>query len=147
MIKQKEEDLAQARKRSLELEDCLKKAEMESEAWQRIAKEKEAMVLSLTNTLEQVRERGLWDNSNKAEDTESCCGPCDEERREKEEEDEDDEEGKRIRVCKSCKSRSSCVLFLPCRHLCSCYFCEALLEFCPVCKTAKEGCMEVLLAA
>ncbi|KAF7829555.1 putative BOI-related E3 ubiquitin-protein ligase 2 [Senna tora] len=105
LIRQKEDDLAEAKKKSIELEDWLRKAEIESEAWQRIAREKEAMVMSLTSKLEEVKERRVWDRQ-RAEDTESCSGP----------------------------------------HLCSCYFCEALLEFCPVCKSAKEGCLEVLLA-
>ncbi|XP_054792680.1 probable BOI-related E3 ubiquitin-protein ligase 2 [Prosopis cineraria] len=143
LMRQKEDDLMQAKKKTRELEDCLRKAEMESEAWQRLAKEKEAMVVSLTTTLEQVRERGVWDG-NRAEDTGSCCGPS-EERQYREEEEKVERRRKRM-ACKSCNSRSSCVLFLPCRHICSCYFCEALLDFCPVCNSAKEGCVEVLLA-
>ena len=142
LIRQKEEDLAKAKKKSKELEECLKKAEMESQAWQRVAKENEAKVVSLTNTLEQVRERMAL-VSNQAEDTESCCGPC--ERREEQELEIMQTKGN-IMACKSCNSRRSCVLFLPCRHLCCCYFCEALLDYCPVCKSAKEGCMEVFLA-
>ncbi|KAI4336757.1 hypothetical protein L6164_015245 [Bauhinia variegata] len=141
LIRQKEEDLTQATNKTIELEDHLRKAEMESEAWQRLAKENEAMIANLSNTLEQVRERMVL-VSNKGEDTESCCGPC-ERRNSKEEE----MESLRQRMaCKGCNSRSSCLVFLPCRHLCCCYFCEALLDFCPVCKSAKEGCMEVFLA-
>ncbi|KAI9113161.1 hypothetical protein K1719_015686 [Acacia pycnantha] len=143
LIRQKEEDLTQAKKKTTELEECLRKAEMESKAWQRVANEKEAMVVSLRNTLEQVRERGVWD-SNRAEDTESCSGPCEKSEYREEEEEKVEKQRKRM-ACKGCSSRSSCVLFLPCRHLCSCYFCEALLDFCPVCNSAKEGCMEVLL--
>lgn len=145
VMRQKEEDLAQSKKRNKELEDCLRKAEMESEAWQRVAKEKEGMVVSLTNTLQQVQERELWWDSNRAEDTESCCYPCEEGEEYRDEEDKVEKLRMKM-ACKSCSSRTSCVLFLPCRHLCSCHFCEALLEFCPVCNSVKEGCMEVLLA-
>ncbi|XP_028765446.1 uncharacterized protein LOC114723418 [Neltuma alba] len=113
LVRQKENDLTQAKRKSTELEDCLRKAEMESEAWQRVAKQKEAMIVSLTNTLEQVRERKVWDG-NRAEDTESCCGPC-EESQNKEEDEKEEKQRKRM----ACKS---------------------------LCNSAKEGCMEVLLA-
>ncbi|KAJ0026351.1 hypothetical protein Pint_09342 [Pistacia integerrima] len=137
LMRQKEEALAQARMKRMELEVCLRKAEMESESWQRVAKENEAMVMDLSNTLEQVRERMVL-VSNRADDAESfCCGSCD-----GEEEEEVKVENRKI-ACKRCNSRKSCVLFLPCRHLCSCKLCEAFLDSCPVCKSAKETSMEV----
>ncbi|XP_011034989.1 PREDICTED: probable BOI-related E3 ubiquitin-protein ligase 2 [Populus euphratica] len=133
LIRQNEEDLAQATKKTMELEVCLRKVEQESEQWQRLAREKEAVVVDLSNTLEQIRER-LVTTSNKVQDAESfCCGSCDIEQVESQ---------KRV-VCKGCNSRTSCVIFLPCRHLCSCKFCEAFLGSCPVCKSAKEASMEV----
>uniref|UniRef100_A0A2P2Q6C6 RING-type domain-containing protein n=1 Tax=Rhizophora mucronata TaxID=61149 RepID=A0A2P2Q6C6_RHIMU len=48
-------------------------------------------------------------------------------------------------VCKCCNARSSCVLFIPCRHLCSCKACDAFLDSCPVCQTAKETSIEALM--
>lgn len=136
-MRQKEEDLAKATKKAMELEACLKKAEMESESWERLARANEAMVMDLSNTLEQVRER-LVLVSNRAEDAESVyCGSSSCVR-----EQELEEESKKI-ACKRCNSRNSCVLFLPCRHLCSCKQCEAFLVSCPVCKSAKEASMEI----
>ncbi|ONI32343.1 hypothetical protein PRUPE_1G362300 [Prunus persica] len=150
LIRQKEEHLAQATKRAIELQDCLRKAEMESETWQRMAKANETMVIDLNNTLEQVRERLVF-VSNEAEDAESCCGSCDrgghrdndrvamlQEHRVVE------EKGKKL-ACKNCNTRRSCVLFLPCRHLCSCKSCEPFLGSCPVCESTKEASMEVFL--
>ncbi|KAG8492145.1 hypothetical protein CXB51_015623 [Gossypium anomalum] len=140
LMKRKEEDLARATKKTMELEACLKKAEMESEWWERLAKANEAMVMDLSNTMEQVKDELIRvSNNNTAEDTEShCCGSCDQ---------RDDQQGekksKRV-ACKRCRSRSSCVLFLPCRHLCSCISCEAFLDSCPVCKSVKEASMNVL---
>jgi E3 ubiquitin-protein ligase BOI-like protein len=116
LIRRKEEDLAQATMRTMELQECLKKAEMESETWQRIARANEAMVTDLNNTLEQVRERLVLVKRSSRKIT-----------------------------CKRCYSRSSCVLFLPCRHLCSCKNCEAFLGSCPVCNAVKEGSIEVFL--
>lgn len=151
LLRQKEEDLARASKRTLELQECLKKAEIERETWQRVAKSNEAMVIDLNNTLEQVKERVVL-ASNTAEDTASFCGSCDRDR-------DDDESNiaqekvvvkrssskKNNMTCKSCFSRRSCVLFLPCRHLCSCNYCEAFLGSCPVCNAVKEHSMEVCL--
>lgn len=149
LLRQKEEDLARASMRTLELQECLKKAEIERETWQRLAKSNEAMVIDLNNTLEQVKERVVL-ASNTAEDTASFCGSC--------ERDHDESNIAREKVvvkrssskknnmtCKSCFSRRSCVLFLPCRHLCSCNYCEAFLGSCPVCNAVKEHSMEVFL--
>ncbi|KAB2628271.1 BOI-related E3 ubiquitin-protein ligase 2 [Pyrus ussuriensis x Pyrus communis] len=138
VIRQKEEELGQATKKAMELQDCLRKAEMESDMWQRVAKANETMVTDLNNELEQVRER-LVLVSSETDDAESCC----ENRVAIMEEDQLAEEKRRKLVCKSCQARSSCVLFLPCRHLCSCKFCEGFLGFCPVCDSAKEASMEV----
>lgn len=80
LMRQKEEDLAQARKKTMELETCLRKAQMERESWQRQAGENEAMVVELSNTLEQVRETLVLGSSSRGQDTESfCCGSCDRE--------------------------------------------------------------------
>ena len=152
LLRQKEEDLARASMRTLELQECLKKAEIERETWQRLAKSNEAMVIDLNNTLEQVKERVVL-ASNTAEDTASFCGSCERDH------DADDESNiarekvvvkrssskKNNMTCKSCFSRRSCVLFLPCRHLCSCNYCEAFLGSCPVCNAVKEHSMEVFL--
>ncbi|KAM5565182.1 putative BOI-related E3 ubiquitin-protein ligase 2 [Rosa sericea] len=139
---QKEEHLSQARKRAMELQDCLRKAEMETETWQRLAKANETTVMDLNNALEQVKERMVL-CSNEADDAESFCGSC-----EKQQQQVLSEKAAHKKLgldCKSCNARRSCVLFLPCRHLCSCKFCEAFLDCCPVCKSTKEASMEVFL--
>ncbi|KAG6774747.1 hypothetical protein POTOM_022116 [Populus tomentosa] len=134
LIRQKEEDLAQATKKTMELEVCLRKVELERERYQRAAREKEAMVVDLSKSLEQIRGR-LVMASNEVQDAESfCCGTCDREQ---------DRESQKRMVCKGCNSRSSCIIFLPCRHLCSCKSCDAFLGSCPVCKSVKEASMEV----
>uniref|UniRef100_A0A2P2Q3U0 RING-type domain-containing protein n=1 Tax=Rhizophora mucronata TaxID=61149 RepID=A0A2P2Q3U0_RHIMU len=52
---------------------------------------------------------------------------------------------KKAMLCKGCNSRNSCVLFIPCRHLCSCKACEPFLDSCPVCQTAREATIEALI--
>ncbi|XP_022751992.1 probable BOI-related E3 ubiquitin-protein ligase 2 [Durio zibethinus] len=137
LMRRKDEDLAKATKKTMELEASLRKAEMEIESWQRLSKANEATVMDLSNTLEQVRESLVW-VSNTAEDAESLFyGSCD-----TDQQGEVKDESKKM-ACKHCNSRSSCVLFLPCRHLCSCKSCDAFLDSCPVCKSVKEASMKV----
>ncbi|KAE8677110.1 Detected protein of unknown function [Hibiscus syriacus] len=138
LMRRKEEDLARATKKTLELEACLKKVEMESESWERLAKANEAMALDLSNAVAQVK-KGIIMVSNAGEDAESLCvSSCDDKQEGKE-----DSSKKIACPCKHYNSRTSCVLFLPCRHLCSCMSCEAFLDSCPVCKAAKEASMKV----
>ncbi|XP_011046677.1 PREDICTED: probable BOI-related E3 ubiquitin-protein ligase 2 [Populus euphratica] len=143
ILKQKDEEIAQAAKRTVELEDFLKKLEFENQTWQRMAQENEAKVISLNNTIEQLRENASSCFNNGAEDAESCCDVS------REEEwfldDADDTARKMVMVCKVCNSRNSCILFLPCRHLCSCKACDACLDACPVCQTPKKASIEALM--
>uniref|UniRef100_A0A2N9ISE7 RING-type domain-containing protein n=1 Tax=Fagus sylvatica TaxID=28930 RepID=A0A2N9ISE7_FAGSY len=156
LLRQKDEEIAQAVNRTMELEDFLRRLEAENQAWQRVAQENEAMVVSLNNTLEQVKERAPFGfYSNGAEDCESCCYVNREQEeevlQEKTEENrgvegcEIEEQRKMTMVCKGCNSRSSCMLFLPCRHLCSCKACEPLLDSCPVCTMEKKASIEALI--
>ncbi|KAJ6906458.1 hypothetical protein NC652_024020 [Populus alba x Populus x berolinensis] len=138
ILKQKDEEIAQAAKRTVELGEFLKKLEFENHTWQRMAQENEAMVVSLNNTIEQLRENSSGCFNNGAEDAESCCDVS-----------SGAEEGfldrKMLMVCKGCNSRNSCILFLPCRHLCSCKACVAFLDSCPVCQTPKKASIEALM--
>ncbi|KAL2254889.1 probable BOI-related E3 ubiquitin-protein ligase 2 [Sesamum indicum] len=133
LIKQKEEEIARAAKKSMELQDFLKRMEAENQTWQRVARENEAMVASLNSTIERLREAV----GNAAEDAESCCV-------EEEKKTQTWVENASKMVCRCCNSRNSCVIMLPCRHLCSCRDCEALLDSCPVCTTVKKASIEAL---
>ncbi|XP_052189826.1 BOI-related E3 ubiquitin-protein ligase 1-like [Diospyros lotus] len=130
---QKDEDLAMAARKTMELEELLRRMETESQAWQRLARENEAKVLSLHNTLSQARELATLSSSGNG-DEQSSCGSC------------DDQEQSRKMGCKVCNARSSCVVLLPCRHLSCCKSCEGFLGFCPVCQSVKEASMEIFLA-
>lgn len=137
VLSKKDEEIEQAARKRAELEEYLTRLEAENESWRREAQEKEAVVMSLHNTLERLKE-----------DAGSCC---DEGRRnmameEGTEENRDAEQiTRKMMVCNNCKSRSSCVMFLPCRHLCSCKACEAFLQDCPVCRMPKKSSIEALI--
>ncbi|XP_038705577.1 probable BOI-related E3 ubiquitin-protein ligase 2 [Tripterygium wilfordii] len=144
LLRQKDEEIAQATRRALELEGLSKRLEMENQAWQRIAQENEAMAVSLNSKLEQLIDinnnvycGGF--NGGEAEDAESCCDVDEEKKTEVNREDQT------TMACRGCKSRNCCVLFFPCRHLCSCQACEAFLDSCPICNTVKNASIEVLL--
>lgn len=162
LLKQKDTEIAQATKKAMELQEILRKLEMERHEWQRVAQENEAMVISLNNTLEELREKGCCSSNNGAEDAESCCEVNDGEDREAGAVMADrrlslasEQSTKRktmmmttttkMTVCKSCNSGGSCVLFLPCRHLCCCKACEPFLDSCPVCGTLKKTSIEALI--
>lgn len=152
LFQQKDEEIAKAVNRTIELEDLLKRMETENQTWQRMAKENEAMIMSLNKSMEQLRkgasaaaaDRQSSGNGVGVEDAESCCeivmnsAPVAAEQPE-------------VRVnrmpmmCKICCFRSSSVIMLPCRHLCSCNVCEAFIETCPVCNVVKEASIEALL--
>lgn len=146
-VRQTEQDLATVTRRTRELEECLKMAEMEAEAWKRMAMENEAMVLGLNNMLGQARESLCWAsiNGGPAQDSESVC-ECDWAEGGKTAVQENETAGgvgTRKTGCKGCKTQRSCVVFLPCKHLCACRECASLLAMCPVCKSVKEGTVEV----
>ncbi|CAN0846141.1 Probable BOI-related E3 ubiquitin-protein ligase 3 [Linum grandiflorum] len=138
LIQQKDDELSMATKRAAEMELIINRLEMENQAWQRIAKENEAAVISLNNTLEQVRESSslMMMVNNGEEDADSCCSGND---------DVTATGAAAGGVCKGCNSRGACVLFLPCRHLCSCNVCEGFLDSCPVCRTPKKASIEALM--
>ncbi|CAA3015928.1 probable BOI-related E3 ubiquitin-protein ligase 2 [Olea europaea var. sylvestris] len=136
LLQRKDEEIAKAVNKAMELENLVRRMETENQTWQRVAKEKEAMVMSLKNTIEHLRESHL-PNNNVAEDAESCCDII-------EYEEEDGERRMRNMVCQRCNYRNSSVIILPCRHLCSCKDCHAFLKSCPVCRTAKKASIEAL---
>ncbi|KAE8668991.1 hypothetical protein F3Y22_tig00112276pilonHSYRG00061 [Hibiscus syriacus] len=150
LLNQKDEEIAEANNKAMELQNLLGRLEMESQAWQRVAQENEAMVLSLNNRLEQLRKQASCRFNISVDDAESCCECVQEENNntasQADRRKEHDEEERTNMVCKCCYRQGSCVLFLPCRHLCSCKDCSGFLDSCPVCKTAKKGSIEALVS-
>ncbi|XP_075485124.1 BOI-related E3 ubiquitin-protein ligase 1-like [Primulina tabacum] len=132
IIQQKDEQLSNARNKAIELQDFLRRAEMEAKTWETKATEKEAIVSDLNNQLKQFRlkEYSLCDSSSSSSSTKKM--------------ERTKEEGRKI-VCKLCEARRSCVVLFPCKHLCCCTACEPLLGHCPVCGAVKEASLEVFL--
>ncbi|XP_073271177.1 probable BOI-related E3 ubiquitin-protein ligase 3 [Primulina huaijiensis] len=139
LLKQKEEQIAEASNITFQLENLLTRMEIENQTWQRVAKENEAMVASLNNVIQRLKETSNAP-PNGADDAESCYQNIDEEKTEA------GELGNMKKmVCRCCNHRNSCVIILPCRHLCSCKDCEVFLYSCPVCRNVKKATIEVLV--
>ncbi|XP_019183530.1 PREDICTED: probable BOI-related E3 ubiquitin-protein ligase 3 isoform X2 [Ipomoea nil] len=51
--------------------------------------------------------------------------------------------GSSSRLCRNCGKAESCVLLLPCRHLCLCTACGSSLLTCPICKSTKNASLRV----
>lgn len=146
LMTQKDQEIAQATRKTAELQEFLARLEMETDAWRRLAEENRAMVASLNNTLEELRR-------DRACSTSSPSETCFQVRNNRGERQVDEQEGTGenavvaeavVSACKGCGSRAASVLFLPCRHLCACGPCAAFFDFCPVCRTAKKACIEAL---
>ena len=131
LMTRKEEEMSRALSKNMELEDLLRRMEAENQTWQRMARESEATVATLSSTLEQVKERAV----TCCKDEGSCCGGGD-----------DSVPGKRMSgSCLNCGSNGETrVLFLPCRHLCCCTECEAGLIVCPICSSPKKNRIEAI---
>ncbi|KAL8540076.1 hypothetical protein ACS0TY_001603 [Phlomoides rotata] len=133
LLTQKDGEIAKALNRRRELENFLKKIDMENQAWQRAARENEAMVASLNGLIQRARESGCLSENAAAEDAQSCC------------DEEDEGENGKLMMCKRCNSRNSCVVMLPCRHMSCCPDCEVFLDSCPVCRMPKKASIEALI--
>ncbi|KAE8682132.1 Detected protein of unknown function [Hibiscus syriacus] len=66
LMRRKEDELARATKKRMELESSLRKLEMKSDSWRRLVKEKQTRVMAL----QQVKDSLVWAR-NTAEDAES----------------------------------------------------------------------------
>ncbi|XP_031126640.1 probable BOI-related E3 ubiquitin-protein ligase 3 [Ipomoea triloba] len=140
LLKYKEGEMRVAMNKRAELESLVKRLESEKQSWEQVVKEKEAMVASLSKTLEGVRE-STW-----AEDAESCNDEDDQVLFFLDQGNHEGEQGLRKMVCKSCNVRCSSVVFLPCKHLSSCKSCEAFLHSCPICRLPKTSFIPALLS-
>ncbi|KAF2540174.1 hypothetical protein F2Q68_00028837 [Brassica cretica] len=70
LMTRKEEEMSRALSKNVELEDLLRRMEAENQTWQRMARENEATVATLSSTLEQVKERAVTCHDDEG----SCCG-------------------------------------------------------------------------
>lgn len=142
LMTQKDQEMAQAAQKTAELQELLARLEMECEAWRRLAEENEAMVVSLNNTLDELRRDRACSTSSPSE---SCYVVENRGTSRPGAVEEGTGENSPVASCRGCGSGGACMLFLPCRHLCACAPCSAFLDFCPVCSGEKKACIEAVI--
>ncbi|KAJ1404667.1 Zinc finger, RING-type [Sesbania bispinosa] len=162
-LKAKDEEIEKIGKLNFALEERVKTLCIENQIWRDLAQTNEATANALRTNLEHVLAQ-LRDDGEDAtvvppaaapveEDAESCCGSNDVGWRTVASDayDKSNREGtSRIamnnetrRLCRNCGKEESCVLILPCRHLCLCTLCGSTLHTCPICKSYKNASVHV----
>ncbi|KAI3455839.1 hypothetical protein Pfo_012502 [Paulownia fortunei] len=161
-LKDKEEQIQRMGKLNLVLQERVKSLYVENQLWRDLAQTNEATANSLRTNLEQVllhvggEERvsaGADVGAAVEEDVESCCGSSDHGRDAERGQAQGKDEGSSCyndRKCKRCGERESCVLLLPCRHLCICNVCGSgshQLQACPVCNSSMNATLHVNMSS
>ncbi|XP_004231579.2 BOI-related E3 ubiquitin-protein ligase 1 [Solanum lycopersicum] len=164
-MKEKDEQIQRIGKINQVLQEKLKTLYMENQLWRDLAQTNEATANSLRSNLEQVLAHVTDERLSVEEDAESCCGSSSSSNNNNNNEEEEDgnggeeEEGgvrilageaqdKRNRMCRRCGERESCVLLLPCRHLCLCTVCgSSLQDVCPVCNSNMNATVHVNMSS
>ncbi|KAK1430887.1 hypothetical protein QVD17_13983 [Tagetes erecta] len=150
-LKTKEEEIIKIGQMNWSLEEKVKSLIVENQILKELCETNEATANALRNKLQQVLAQiqlphhEFADNSAKAkatsalvDDAESFCGSNYEEDHER-----DRERKVSDRWCRSCGKEESCVLLLPCRHLCVCTSCVSSLNICPICNSVKSAAVVV----
>lgn len=162
VLRSKEEEIEKMGKLNWELEERVNCLSMENQIWRDVAETNEATANALRRNLEEVlllQETKTTVVVVEEEVAESCCegggGGAEEEdderrmrkkKRKQEEENEEEEEAEEEeRRCKKCGKEESCVLLLPCRHLCLCTVCASSLHNCPICNSTNNASVRVIL--
>ncbi|KAL3851577.1 hypothetical protein ACJIZ3_013459 [Penstemon smallii] len=133
-LKERDEEIERMGKLNLVLQERVKSLFVENQLWRDLAQSNEATANSLRTNLEQVLLLHVEEEEEEEEDAESCC-------------QEEILQSKRYYCCcKRCGERESCVLLLPCRHLCLCNVCGTgshKLQTCPVCNSTMTATLHL----
>lgn len=152
-LKSKEEEIEKIGRLNCALEERVKSLCVENQIWRDLAQANEATANALRCNLEQVLaqvqdEQPQHEHQHLADDAQSCCGSTSDETAAADGDHEISiEANNRNRMCRSCGKQESCVLLLPCRHLCLCKLCGSSLHTCPVCNSVKTASVHVNLSA
>ncbi|XP_057458081.1 probable BOI-related E3 ubiquitin-protein ligase 2 [Lotus japonicus] len=161
-LKTKEDEIERIGKLNLALEERVKSLYIENQIWRELAQTNEATANALRANLEhalcQIRDSDDEDATvvppamaAPEDDAESCCGSNNDDdgwrtvvqQGVQDKECGGPESDRRRRLCRKCGKEESCVLILPCRHLCVCTLCGSTLHNCPICKSYKNASVHV----
>ncbi|KAI0524642.1 hypothetical protein KFK09_004019 [Dendrobium nobile] len=148
-LRAKDLEIELMNRKNHELADQIRQAAAEAQTWQQRAQYNESIVHALRSSLQQTIAQGAAAAAAAANQGREGCG----------ESEVDDaassfypnsfKDGRKHTLtiaCKGCKGRESCMLLLPCRHLCLCRDCDAMVEACPACFTRKTASVEVYMS-
>ncbi|KAJ0988699.1 hypothetical protein J5N97_007055 [Dioscorea zingiberensis] len=158
---EKEAELEKVIQRNAELEENARQLSAQKEMWVAAAKNSELLVSGLKASLEHAllgkppqmlnQECRDCEITYPAEDEESCCFQGEERDRRTVVGDVAEEVGESQEVqrchtaCRVCQDDDVCVLLLPCKHLCLCKHCAAVVDACPVCSSPKNASLHVII--
>lgn len=161
-LRAKEEEREKIGKLNNALEERVKSLSIENQIWRDLAQTNEAAANALRTNLQQVlaqvkdlRIPGARQHADADDDddAQSCCGSSGtggDNRQEDEEAERRTLAGEaqdRGRMCRNCGEEESCVLLLPCRHLCLCGVCGSTLHTCPICRSPKNASVHVNMSS
>ncbi|XP_076909891.1 putative BOI-related E3 ubiquitin-protein ligase 3 [Bidens hawaiensis] len=149
MLRAKDDEIMKMVRLNCALEERVKSLCIENQIWRELAETNEATANALRSNLKQVLEQLVNNdiqhsttNDNAvvalADDAESCCESNNEHSLAEQDNSNNNSNSNVNRLCKSCWKAESCVLLLPCRHLCLCTVCASSVHICPICKSSKN---------
>ncbi|XP_056174582.1 E3 ubiquitin-protein ligase BOI [Syzygium oleosum] len=152
-LREKDAEMEKATRRYAELEARAAQLSVEAQVWQAKARAQESAAASLQAQLQQLimsgqDRRGAGAAAAAADDGGGPGSAAEGQAAEDAESAYVDPD--RVVAsgpsCKGCGSRAASVVLLPCRHLCVCAECDAVVQACPVCFAGRNSSVEVYLS-
>jgi E3 ubiquitin-protein ligase BOI and related proteins len=137
-VVQKEAELEASIRRNVELEQRLNQLSAENQSWINIARNNESIVMNLRSKMEHTLKNGFDKNmlEEGMGDTDEVQSTC----------QKKDDVSESHFVCRVCQKKDAGRLVFPCRHLCICDGCDAVVSTCPVCNEPKMSSIPVLFS-
>lgn len=165
MIKRKDDELERARSTNEKLEKRVKELEEEGRQWKEYARKSEMLAWNLRYRIEtammkiEANKQSKMEGCGESQELVNCASSCNPQEKQNHGIGQDQEHqnlsnqqklqqylNKTQPSCKLCRANHVCILLLPCRHLCLCKSCEALLDHCPLCQVIKNASIQVYLS-